>query len=159
MAIAQLYRQNLQMLLDLGRINTTLEAAQSVAAKGDAAGAIAQVDGALDIAESIRRVRNQAFADAVAEYYKTWRPRVAEANGREFLDKVDDVKDHLPVRTVDMTYLIYRQPTHPPDVGSMIPLPEGHSGPSGRESTRDEGLKRFRCLFSGSLALVPFFLT
>ena len=26
-----------------------------------------------------------------------------------FLDKVDDAKDHLPGRTVDMTYLIYRE--------------------------------------------------
>jgi hypothetical protein len=26
---------------------------------------------------------------------------------------VDDVKDHLPVRTVDMTYLIYRQLLYP----------------------------------------------
>jgi hypothetical protein len=113
LAIAQLYRQNLQMLLDLGRINTSLEAAQSAAAKGDAAGAIAQVDGAFDIAEGIRRTRNQAFADAIAEYYETWRPRVAEANGRKFLNQVDDVKDHLPVRTVDMTYLIYRQLLYP----------------------------------------------
>ena len=113
LAIAQLYRQNLQMLLDLARINTSLGAAQAVAAKGDAAGAIAQVDEALDIAESIRQARNQAFADAVAEYYKTWRPRVVEANGRKFLNQVDDVKDHLPVRTVDMTYLIYRQLLYP----------------------------------------------
>ncbi|HRE53006.1 MAG TPA: hypothetical protein PK339_16420, partial [Flavitalea sp.] len=32
-----------------------------------------------------------------------------EANGRTYLDKVDDIKDHIPVRTVDMSYLIYRQ--------------------------------------------------
>ena len=40
---------------------------------------------------------------------------MAEANGRKFVDKVDDVKDHLPVRTVDMTYLIYRQLLYPLD--------------------------------------------
>ena len=36
-----------------------------------------------------------------------------EANGRVLLAKVDDAKDHLPVRTVDMTYLIYRQLLYP----------------------------------------------
>ena len=34
---------------------------------------------------------------------------MAEANGRRFLHEVDDVKDHLPDRTVDMTYLVYRE--------------------------------------------------
>ena len=36
-------------------------------------------------------------------------PRVAEANGRRFLHEVDDVKDHLPDRTIDMSYLVYRE--------------------------------------------------
>ena len=38
---------------------------------------------------------------------------MAEANGRKFVDQVDDVKDHLPVRTVDMTYLDHREPLYP----------------------------------------------
>ena len=38
---------------------------------------------------------------------------MAEANGRKYLDQVDDVKDHEPVRTVDMSYLIYRQLKYP----------------------------------------------
>ena len=36
-----------------------------------------------------------------------------EANGRKFLDKVDDVKDHQPVRTVDLSYLVYRELLYP----------------------------------------------
>jgi hypothetical protein len=74
---------------------------------------VAALDRALDIAANIRERRNQAFSDAVCTWYKSWRPRVAEANGRRFVDQVDDVKDHLPVRTVDMTYLIYRQLWYP----------------------------------------------
>jgi hypothetical protein len=31
----------------------------------------------------------------------------------EISNEVDDAKDHLPVRTVDMTYLIYRQLLYP----------------------------------------------
>ena len=34
---------------------------------------------------------------------------MAEANGRRFLHDLDDVKDHHPDRTVDMSYLVYRQ--------------------------------------------------
>ena len=111
--IAHVYRQNIQMLLDLGRVNGSLQAAQAAAAKVDAKGAVAALDRSLDIAENIRQQRNQAFANVVAAWYKSWYPRVAEANGRKFVDKVDDVKDHLPVRTVDMTYLIYRQLLYP----------------------------------------------
>lgn len=111
--IAQLYRQNLEMLIDLGRIRAALLSAQAAAAKADAKGAVAALDRALDIAENIRQQRNQALGNATATWYKSWYPRVAEANGRRFLDKVDDVKDHLPVRTVDMTYLIYRQLLYP----------------------------------------------
>jgi hypothetical protein len=113
LAIAQLYRQNIDMLLDLARINAALRAAQTAAAKADGKHAVAALDRALDIAENIRQERNQAYADAAATWYKSWYPRVAEGNGRKFLDKVDDVKDHLPVRTVDMTYLIYRQLLYP----------------------------------------------
>jgi hexosaminidase len=115
LGIAQLYRQNIGMLLDLGNINTALQAAQAAAGKGDSKRAVAAIDRALDIAETIREQRNEAFADAVGTWYKSWLPRVAEANGRKFVDKVDDVKDHLPVRTVDMTYLIYRQLLYPLD--------------------------------------------
>ena len=111
--IAQLYRQNVEMLIDLGRINTALQAAQAAAAKPDPKQAVAAVDRALDLAEHIWKERNRAYANAVTTWYKSWYPRVAEANGRRFLDKVDDVKDHLPVRTVDMTYLIYRQLLYP----------------------------------------------
>jgi hypothetical protein len=114
-AIAQLYRQNLDMLLDLGRINSALQAAQTAAAKVDAKRALEALDRALDIAGNIREERNRAFADAVSVWYKSWYPRVAEGNGRRFLDKVDDVKDHLPVRTADMSYLIYRQLLYPLD--------------------------------------------
>lgn len=111
--IAQLYRQNIEMLLDLARIQSALQAAQAAGAKADAKRAVAALDRALDIVENIREQRNQAFSTAVSTWYKTWYPRVAEANGRRFVDKVDDVKDHLPVRTVDMTYLIYRQLLYP----------------------------------------------
>ena len=112
-AVAQLYRQNIEMLLDLGRIDAALHAAQTAAAKVDAKRAVEALDRALDIADNIRQQRNQAFADAVSVWYRSWYPRVAEANGRKFLDKVDDVKDHFPVRTVDMSYLIYRELLYP----------------------------------------------
>ena len=57
----------------------------------------------------IQRERNSVLHDLEETWYKTWFPRVAEANGRRFLHELDDVKDHVPDRIVDMTYHIYRQ--------------------------------------------------
>jgi hypothetical protein len=73
------------------------------------------VDSALDTATSIWRQRNLALQNAIQVWDKTWEPRVAEANGRHVLHKIDDVKDHLPARTVDMTYLVYREKILPFD--------------------------------------------
>lgn len=71
--------------------------------------AVADLDQALDLARQIREERNEALLNAVATWYKSWLPRVAEANGRKYLNEVDDVKDHLPARAVDMSYLVYRE--------------------------------------------------
>jgi len=109
LSIAHLYRQNLQMILDMSRMNDLLKAAAAAAGKPDAPAAVGALDEALDLAESVRQRRNAALQDATATWYKSWFPRVAEANGRRYLDKVDDVKDHYPVRTVGMSYLIYRE--------------------------------------------------
>jgi hypothetical protein len=113
LSIANLYRQNLTMLRELGRMVDALGAAQSYAGQNNAARAVAALDRALGIAENIRQARNQVLNDATATWYKTWFPRVPEANGRTFLDTVDDVKDHQPVRTVDMSYLVYRELLYP----------------------------------------------
>ena len=113
LAISQLFRQNLTMLRGLDEVNNALKSAEHQAGRADAEGAVASLDHALDLAESIREQRNGVFQDAVATWYKSWYPRVPEANGRVFLDKVDDAKDHLPGRTVDMTYLVYRELLYP----------------------------------------------
>lgn len=107
--IAQLCRQNLLMLEDLGRIDALLKSAQTAASSNQAAAAVSAVDEALQIAQEIRQQRNRAFQDSVATWYQSWFPRVSEANGRRFLHELDDVKDHVPDRTVDMSYLVYRQ--------------------------------------------------
>ena len=108
-SVAQLYRQNLLMLLSLGQVNGFLQAAQAAAGRGEAKRAVGAIDRALDTVDNIRWQRNAALANATATWYKSWLPRVAEANGRRYLDRVDDVKDHRPVRTIDMSYLAYRE--------------------------------------------------
>ena len=100
------------MLLDLERIDRELKAAQGLA-KTAPARALAHLDEALDLARRIRWRRNQAYHSAVATWYQSWFPRVPEANGRRYLDRVDDVKDHRPMRTVDLSYLIYRELLYP----------------------------------------------
>ena len=113
LSIAALCRQSLIMIQDLGRISDALSAAEKAAGTAAAERAIASLDRAINIAENIRQHRNQALQNATATWYETWFPRVPEANGRRYLDKVDDIKDHQPVRTIDMSYLVYRELIYP----------------------------------------------
>src|SRR6185437_10292554 len=108
-------RQNVQMLLGLEQISKELKSAEMLAAHAQAKECVAGLDRALNIAQSIRTQRNEALENATKTWYEGWFPRVSEANGRKVLNKVDDVKDHLPVRTVDMSYLVYRQLLYPLD--------------------------------------------
>jgi hypothetical protein len=95
LSIARLYRHNLQMLLDLGRIARMLEGPRS--------------GQALASAQEIPRDRERVLADLTATWYKSWHPRVEEANGRRFLHELDDIKDHLADRTVDLGYMVQRE--------------------------------------------------
>ena len=109
LSIAGLYRQNLQMIEEMNEVDQALGRAQDAAAHVQFEQAVADLDRALDIVEQIRDQRNVALDNAVDTWYKSWFPRVAEANGRKYLNEVDDVKDHLPMRTLDMSYLVYRE--------------------------------------------------
>ena len=109
LSIANLCRQNLEMLQAIARIDGLLRSAADAAGKNQAKQAVASLDQVLRQAKLVRYSRNRALADAIQTWQKSWMPRVAEANGRRFLHELDDVKDHLPDRTVDMTYLVYRE--------------------------------------------------
>lgn len=108
-SIAQLYRQNLEMLLDIGHMCSSLESAQKAGAEGKPKDALEHLDSALGTAQNIRRQRNIALHDAIGTWQKSWLPRGEAANGRTFLHQLDDVKDHVPDRTVDMSYLVKRE--------------------------------------------------
>ncbi|MGH9848993.1 MAG: glycoside hydrolase family 20 zincin-like fold domain-containing protein [Blastocatellia bacterium] len=108
-SIARLYRQNLDLLASLGRMDTRLSAAYAASRNGKAREALSAVDQALDEAREIRKQRNTVLRFAEQCWYKSWQPRVLEANGRRFFHQLDDVKDHEPDRTVDLSYLVYRQ--------------------------------------------------
>jgi len=114
-AIAGLYRQNLLFIDSLAGVEASLSEASAAAKKGNHTDALASVDRALETVRRVREERNSALRDAVATWYKSWYPRTAEANGRRFLHELDDVKDHLPDRTVDMSYLVYRELLLPMD--------------------------------------------
>lgn len=109
LAIAQLCRQNLNMLSALQRVDAALTEAQRAERNNKPAVALENLDRALLEVRGIRAERNAVLHDATETWYKAWLPRVEEANGRRFLHEVDDVKDHLPDRTVDMSYLVYRE--------------------------------------------------
>ncbi len=107
-SVAMLCRQNLYMLLGLQRINTLLTSSSDGAAL-NAGLAVSLIDQALHQVKLLSDQRNETLQQVTAIWYQDWYPRVSEANGRIYLDEVDDVKDHRPTRTVDMSYLIYRQ--------------------------------------------------
>jgi hypothetical protein len=111
-SVAALCRQNLQMLLQLEQISHLLKAAAANSGK-DAAGAVALLDSALNIADKIKTQRDEMLSAVTAVWYQDWQPLVKTANGRTFLLEVDDIKDHQPGRTVDLSYLIYRQLHYP----------------------------------------------
>jgi hexosaminidase len=107
-SIAALYRQNFSMIESLRQMDAALMSASQLRIK-DPVKAVEQVDSALDLARAIWQDRNEALQNATATWDQRWFPNVAEANGRKYLDVVDDVKDHLPGRTVDLSYLVYRE--------------------------------------------------
>ena len=108
LSVANLYRQNAKMIAGLRNMDADLEAA-SAERNSHPDQAISDVDHALSVARSIWLERNQVLQDATVTWEKAWFPRVEEANGRRFLHTFDDVKDHLPDRTVDLSYLVYRE--------------------------------------------------
>ena len=113
LAIAGLYRQNLLMIEEMGQINQALQTAARAAAGVQAEDAVAALDRALQAAHEIREQRNSTLHDAIGTWYESWFPRVPEANGRHFVYELDDVKDHLADRTINMDYLVYRELTLP----------------------------------------------
>jgi hypothetical protein len=106
--IANLCRQNLTMIAGIHRMDVDLASASQIKTKNPQK-AIHEVDSALNIAASIWQQRNVVLKDATATWYKSWFPRVSDANGRHFLHEQDDSKDYLTDRTVDMGYLVYRE--------------------------------------------------
>lgn len=114
-SIAQLDKQNLQLLANFGTINNELQKAQADAAGNKSKDAVAAMDAALRAASVTRQQRNDTLSATTNTWYQSMYPRVAHANGRTFLFQLDDVKDHLPERTVDMSYLIYRELLLPMD--------------------------------------------
>lgn len=111
-SLAVLCRQNINFLLDLQRIDSLLKQSANMASKNPAA-AISFIDRALDQVMVTRNERNEVFESLKNLWYGRWYPVVAVANGRKFLFRFDDVKDHLPGRTTDLSYLIYRQLHYP----------------------------------------------
>ncbi len=82
LSIAKLCRHNLLLLKSLEQINSDLETARNEAMKLRYTEAIGALDAAIDVATKIRDDRNQTLQAVTTTWYKTWFPRVREANGR-----------------------------------------------------------------------------
>jgi len=114
LSIAKLCRENLLMLKGLAEIDTNLEKAQEAAAHLHFSEAISALDHVLDRAGKIRDDRNQALQDVTTTWYKTWFPRVREANGRHVAREPQNFVDTRPSesarrRQEGLLYLIDRE--------------------------------------------------
>lgn len=111
-SVAAICGQNLRMLIALNKVTDLLQKA-SVATSP--AQTVKQLDAAMEIVSKLKHQRDSTFAMITRVWYKEWQPLVEQANGRRFLHQVDDIKDHQPVRTIDLSYLIYRELHYPLD--------------------------------------------
>jgi hexosaminidase len=106
LSIASLCRQNLDMLLGLDNISSLLkQAAENAKTKPGIA--VGYVDRAIRKAGKMINERDSVYNSLTSLWYLKWDPLTTEANGRRFLFRVDDIKDHLPGRTTDLSYLLY----------------------------------------------------
>ena len=107
LTVANICRENLDAIDGVAEIARHFSVAQ--ASQNRAPAAIAQLDRALDAVARWKENRNRVLRETNEVWGKSWHLRVPEANNRRFLHSMDDVKDHLPDRTPDMSYLIYRE--------------------------------------------------
>ncbi len=96
LSIAALCRQNLDLILGIGRMDEMIAAAQKAVSGNDPAQVVAELDEALALARQILHDRDATLTDTVDTWYKSWQPRVLRADSQ--LHDMDDVKDpqHFP---------------------------------------------------------------
>ncbi|QRR04143.1 beta-N-acetylhexosaminidase [Dyadobacter sandarakinus] len=111
-SVAAICGQNLRMLVTLNQVTDLLQKASTTGATNSTQ-AIKQLDAAMDMISKLKTQRDSTLAFVEKIWFKEWQPLVEEANGRKFLFEVDDIKDHQPVRTIDLSYLIYRELHYP----------------------------------------------
>lgn len=111
-SVAAICGQNLRMLVTLNGVTDRLQEASSAAASNPA-GALRQLDAAMEMVRTLKTQRDSTLELVTKVWYKEWHPLVEKANGRTFLQQLDDIKDHQPVRTLDLSYLIYRELHYP----------------------------------------------
>ncbi len=112
-SVAAICGQNLRMLVALNNVTDLLKEASALSANPKVA--VQKLDAAMNLVSKMKTQRDSTFALVEKTWFKEWHPLVEEANGRKFLQQVDDIKDHQPVRTIDLSYLIYRELHYPLD--------------------------------------------
>jgi len=112
-SVAMLCAQSLHMRAQLENMNHYLGGADINAKDGHFKVAVNYIDSALATAAKVKSERDSVFARVKKIWYEEWLPLVPVANSRRFLHELDDIKDHRPGRTIDLSYLIYRQLNFP----------------------------------------------
>src|SRR5260370_39784978 len=94
-AIAQLCRQNLEMLHQIADMDAALQSAVGPAHGGNPREGLAAVGRALDSAVAPRSARNRTLPPPTESWYKSWHPRRTEAKRRKLRPATGYVKDQL----------------------------------------------------------------
>jgi hypothetical protein len=97
----------------LSNTGSLLIQASKLAKQNQPQKAIDSIDEALWMVGALKKNRDAVLDSVSKTWYKEWEPLVKEANGRRFLFELDDIKDHRPARTIDLSYLIYRELNYP----------------------------------------------
>jgi len=108
LSISDLYRQNLDMLRSIGGIDKMLQTASESRGR-TRRGRRSRAS----IALWTRPVRSSGRATSAARLAEHLVQELVSTRRRsewpQILHELDDVKDHLPDRTIDMSYLVYRE--------------------------------------------------
>ena len=106
LTIAKLTRHHWRLLLELDRADGMLQDAHAVAVKQNAARAVGLMVGAYNAVGGLNSDLEKTFSELRAVWEKSQYPKGRNAGGRQFVQVLDDTKDHWAGRTADLSYMI-----------------------------------------------------
>lgn len=109
LAQARFTRHNLSLLRTLAQVEDILTEARIAHSRLQYADAAERLDAAQLLVSAIVRQREAVYQALVATWEKSRYPKGQSVGGRQFVQILDDTKDHWADRTPDLSYLVMRE--------------------------------------------------